>query len=192
MGEGPLKTGLLKTAEFLKAAGVRETTLPPMDMSRISEPTVRVADVSGLVPALESAYGWGGALTPTAVFNSAVEIEVGAGGMWIEDFHWEVGGANGNYGWFVYGPEATRMTAGFTVAPWVDCGALSIESRLLVGEIDPATAPVPANFPRSARNMSLTKGGFFLSAGKRLLIFSFPSPLLVMGGWVSVREVPST
>jgi len=192
VGEGPLKTGLLKTAEILKAAGVRETTLPPMDMSRISDPTFSLGDMSGLVPALDSAYGWGGALTPIPVFNGAMEIESGAGGIWVDSFGFEVAGANNEWSFFTYGPEATRMTAGFAVGVWQDAGAIPIRSRLLVGEINPAVGPVPSVMPLGSRNLGSVDGGFYLRPGLRLMFFSNPAAAQVFGGWIKVREVPST
>ncbi len=49
MTEGPLKTGRLGTAQFLKNMGVREGTLPALDMARITTPTVGLGDYGGLV-----------------------------------------------------------------------------------------------------------------------------------------------
>jgi len=194
MAEGPLKTGLLNTSEYLKKLGVRETTLPPLDMSRLAQSVVSIGDLSGLVPGLDYPQGWGGSVTPAPTFNAAIEIYARGGGLYIDSMCWEAGGsASQAVTWFVYGPEATRMTAGFTSPPIVDVSGTTpgtFASEMLVGEINPA-GQTPAGSPMTTRQMGTQAGGFFLPAGRRLNIRAFAA-VQVLQGWVSLREVPST
>lgn len=94
MAEGPLKTPKLGTAAFLKAAGVRETSLPPLDMSRISQAGVGLGEYGNMVlpPREQQTVVWGAQfLLPAAGNSAAFTMMVKGAGTYI---HWVYGTQN--------------------------------------------------------------------------------------------------
>jgi len=190
MAEGPLKVGKIGTSEFLKQAGVRETTLPAMDLGRVATASAHIGDYSGLVPGLHRTVvaGTASAGWPVLAFSMTVRILAAGNGLWIREMTCDIANA---YLWL--GTSQAPVAFSNSIALAVGAGIYTnrtpevFESEIRLGDV--AASPGPDRVYVLRHNAGMVTD-IFLPPGKALFAAN-PNAAQAWGFGVVMDEIPS-